>query len=142
MANIGIINDEGEREERRVFSKTANISAENVEPFQPSVVQRLKYDHKGQMSSITTECGETENRREGDNKPNITVEGVITKDELGPMKSLKEREEISFVSDLYEGRVVIDRLSITQTPDLLYYKEEGGEKKLAFEFQMQVKQPE
>lgn len=143
MATIGIINERGEEMERRVISRGAQIDAEQLGgEIEPSLVQNVKFDHKGQMSSITTECGETENRREGDNKVNITVEGIITVDEVDDMRSLRNEEKINFVSDIYSGEVIVKRLSITQSADLLYYKPSGGEQELALNFQLQLKQPE
>lgn len=142
MANIGIVNDEGQQVEREVVSRNANLQSDAVGSLSPSVVTRVKFDNKGQMSSITTECGETENRRSGNNKPNLAVEGIITEDEIDDLRSLKNQEEITFVSDIYKGNVIVERLSIVQTQDLLYYKPNNGEKQLAFEFQMQLKQPE
>lgn len=142
MANIGIINDAGEQIEREVISRKANIESEQVGSLSPSVVTRIKFDNKGQMSSITTECGETENRRQADKKPNIAVEGIIVEDEIDDLRALKNQTEITFVSDIFKGNVIVERLSIVQSQDLLYYKPNNGDKQLAFEFQMQLKQPE
>lgn len=141
MANIGVISENGEVIEREIFSREANILSENVGEINPSVTQRIKFDNKGQMSSITTECGETENRRQGDNKPKITVEGVIVESEIDDMRSLKNEETITFISDIYKGDVIVERLSIAQKQDLLYFKPTGGEQELAFSFQLQLKQP-
>lgn len=142
MASIGVINDDGGVVERNVISRNASVEAESVGEISPSVVQQVKFDNKGQMSSITTECGETENRREGENQPNLTVEGVIVEDEIDQMRALKNEDNISFVSDIYSGDVIVERLSITQKPELQYYKPDGGEEQLAFAFQMQLKKPE
>lgn len=141
MANIGIINDAGQQIEREVFSRKANIRSENVGEIDPSVTQRIKFDNKGQMSSITSECGETENRRQGDNKASLTVEGIIRRSEINDMRALKNQETIKFYSDIFEGDVIVERLSIAQKSDLVYYKPNGGEKELAFSFQLQLKQP-
>lgn len=141
MANIGIINDEGQQVEREVVSRNASIQSDTVGSLNPSVITRVKFDNKGLMSSVTTECGETENRRAGNNNPNLTIEGIITEDEIDDLRSVKNQEEVSLVSDIYKGNVIVERLSITQTQDLLYYKPNNGEKQLAFEFQMQLKQP-
>jgi len=147
MATIGVINDDGQEVEQRIFSKTANFEAQNsngqtVVEFNPSITQRIKFDNKGQMSSITSECGETENRRQGDNKAKLTVEGIISgDDEVRAMRSLKNRETIQFSSDIFGGTVIVERLSIAQKSDLVYYKPNGGEKELAFSFQIQLKEP-
>jgi len=141
MARLGIIADSGEQTTTEVISRKASINSEPTGEFDPSVVQRIKFDNKGQMSRITTECGESENRREADEKPKITVEGIITEDEIGPMRDLKNTENFTFVSDIFSGEVIVERLSITQSEDLLYVEMGGGEKELAFDFQMQLKQP-
>lgn len=142
MASIGVIDENGVEQEQSIISREATVQSDNVGEIDPSVTQRIKYDNKGQMSSLTSECGETENRRQGDNKPKLTVEGIIVEGEIGDLRSLKNQEEITFISDIYEGSVIVERLSIVQSQDLLYYRPNGGDKQLAFEFQMQLKQPE
>lgn len=142
MANIGIITEEGVQAERETVSRSATLRADDDDGFQPSVIQEVSTDNKGEMSRIMTECGEAENRREGDNTEKVTVSGIITEDEIGSLKDLKNSEQFYIASDVYSGRVVVERLSITQSSDLLYYQESGGEKQLAFEFQLQLKQPE
>jgi len=140
MPSIGIINEDGVQVEQQVVSREASIESDARGEINPSIVQRVKFDHKGQMSSITSECGETENRRQADNNANITVEGLIQNDEINDLRSLKNEEEILFVSDIFSGNVIVERLSIVQSTDVLYLKV-GGEEELAFNFQMQLKQP-
>lgn len=140
MPSIGIINENGVQVEKDIVSREASIESDERGEINPSIIQRVKFDHKGQMSSITTECGETENRRQSDNNPNITVEGIIQSDEIRDLRSLKNEEKILFISDIFSGNVIIERLSIVQSTDILYLKI-GGEEELAFNFQMQLKQP-
>lgn len=140
MARIGIIDDSGQEAEAEVFSKNATIQSGTVGTLNPSVVQSIKFDNKGMMSSITTECGETENRREGNNKAKVTVEGIITEDEVNEMRSLREQEQITFVSDIVQNEMIIERLSITQKSDLNWI-EINGQQELAFSFQIQLKEP-
>lgn len=141
MASIRVINEAGELEVQEVVSREATVSPSDRPDFTPAVVQRVEYDHTGQQSSITTTCGETENRRESDEKPDMTIEGVIVEDQLEPIKQLKEGEEITLVSDVHQGQVFVKRVTIEQTPDLIHYIE-NGEEQLAFGFQLQLKQPE
>lgn len=144
---VNIIGPNGGTERRETLSTTASIESEETDgEFVPSVVQQIKFDNKGQMSRITTECGESENRREADEKPKITVEGILTKDEIGPMRALKNVESFQFVSDIFSGQVIVERLSIVQSNNLLYIEKTNGDdgsgdKELAYEFQMQLKQP-
>lgn len=140
MAKVGIITDEGQPTQTEIFSKEATIQADNFGQFSPSVVQNIKYDNKGQMSSITTECGETENRRQGNQKAKITVDGIIGESEIEQMRALKNREEIRFASDIIQTRVIVERVSIAQKADLNWI-ELGGEQELAFSFQVQLKEP-
>lgn len=141
MASIRVINEAGELEVQEVVSRNATVSPSDRADFDPAVVQRVEYDHTGQSSSITSVCGETENRRESDEKPDMTIEGVLTEDQLETAKSLQEGEEITLVSDIHQGNVFVKRLTIEQTPDLIHYIENGTEQ-LAFHFQLQLKQPE
>jgi len=141
MANIRVINEAGELEVQEVVSREATVSPSDRPDFTPAVTQRVEYDHSGQQSSITTTCGETENRRESDEKPDMTIDGILTEDQLEPIKQLKEGEEITLVSDIHQGTVFVKRVTIEQTPDLIHYIE-NGEEQLAFGFQLQLKQPE
>jgi YD repeat-containing protein len=146
MASIRVVNEDGEIEVREVISREATVYKYNSEgdlqtEFEPAVTQRVEYDHSGQSSSITSVCGETENRRESDKKPDMTVEGVLVSDQLEEAKTLKQGDEITLVSDVYDGSVFVKRLTIEQTADLVHYID-NGEEKLAFGFQLQLKQPE
>jgi hypothetical protein len=141
MASIRVINEAGELEVQETVSREATVSPSDRDDFSPAVTQRVEYDHSGQSSSITTVCGETENRRESDEKPDLTVEGILTENQLEQAKSLREGEEITFVSDVHSGNVFVKRLTISQEADLVHYIENGDEQ-LAFTFQLQLKQPE
>jgi len=141
MASIRVINEAGELEVQEVVSREATVSPSDRPDFEPAVTQRVEYDHTGQSSSITTTCGETENRRESDEKPDMTIEGILVEDQLEPIKQLKEGEKITLVSDVHQGQVFVKRVTIEQTPDLIHYIE-NGEEQLAFGFQLQLKQPE
>ena len=116
-------------------------TTENQQIFRPTLTQRLEFDEKGKQSQTTTVCGDTVNRREGSNLPELTLEGIITEDKVAQMKALKRRSNPIFISDLYKGEVYIKRVTIEQTSDLLYWVEDG-EKKLAFNFQLQTGKPE
>lgn len=154
---ITIINENGEMVEREVvnrgvaFVKDADLNGpgeyldqngdeQNI--IEPAVAQRVEWDHKGVMSQIMTVCGETENRREGDNKPNITVEGIVTDDNLEALKTLEKGDEIIFVSDVDQNKVIVKRVSVEQSTDIVHFTPDGGERKLAFGFQVQLKYPE
>lgn len=146
MASIRVINEAGELELRETVSREASVyrydeSDELQDQFEPAVVQRVEYDHTGEMSQIRSVCGETENRRESDDKPDMTIEGVLTSSQLETAKGLREGEKIRLVSDIHQGDVFVKRLTITQESNLVHYVEDG-EEELAFSFQLQLKQPE
>lgn len=141
MPSIQVVNEAGELEIQDVVSREATVSPSDREDFTPAVTQRVEYDNTGQSSSISSVCGETENRRETDDKPDMTIEGILTEDQLERAKALKEGEEITLVSDIHQGRVFVKRLTIEQSSDLIHYIDNGQEK-LAFGFQLQLKQPQ
>lgn len=141
MPSIRVINDQGDLQVREVVSRNATVSPQQGDNFSPAVVQRVEYDHKGGSASVTTVCGETENRRSSDKKPDITIEGIITEPQLDTAKQLREGDEITLVSDVHQGRVFVKRLTIEQNSDIVEYIE-NGESELAFAFQLQLKQPE
>lgn len=129
--------------EREIISRRASFDPEESQEFEPAVVQRIEYDNEGQMSQVTSLCGESENRRSGENMPKMTVEGILTEDQLSNAKALQAGDEITMVSDLYTGPVIVRRLTISQSADLLTFRKSGNStEKTAFNFQLQVKQPE
>lgn len=150
MTRVQVINEDGEVVTRDVLSRDATIISYIVgvndteiyeTEFSPAVVQSVEYDHRGQSSSITSVCGETENRRESDEKPDLTVEGIITEDQISDAKSLKRGEEITLISDVHEGTVFVKRLTIEQSNDIVRIIPEDGEEQLAFSFQLQLGEP-
>jgi hypothetical protein len=129
--------------EREIISQKASFDPSDRQEFEPAVVQRIEYDNEGQMSQITSLCGESENRRSGENLPKMTIEGILTDDQLTEAKALQQGEEIDMVSDIYTGPVEVRRLTIEQSEQLLTFRPSGSDQeKTAFTFQLQVKQPE
>lgn len=146
MTSIRIINEAGQLELRETVSRNAVVyrydsQDQKQDQLEPAVVQTVEYDHTGQTSQITTVCGETENRRENDDKPDMTISGILTSSQLETAKALRDGEKVRLVSDVHQGDVFVKRLTITQDSDLVHYIEDG-EEELAFSFQLQLKQPE
>lgn len=154
---VTIINENGEMVEREVVNRGValiqdaqlvgdgeyeDLNGDRQNIIEPAVAERVEFDHQGAMSQIMTVCGETENRREGDNKPNITVEGIITDENLEAMKNIHKGQKITFVSDVDQAEVVVKRVSVEQNTDIIHFTPDGGEQKLAFTFQLQLKYPE
>jgi hypothetical protein len=143
MAIITVSGGGDGTEERRIISKDVEFVPDEQPDFEPAVVQRVEYDNEGQMSQVTTVCGESENRRTGENLPKLTVEGIITEQQLKRARGLRAASRVVMVSDLYTGEVTIRRLTIEQTADLVSIKlEDDDVERQAFSFQIQVKQPE
>jgi hypothetical protein len=144
MARIKLVNDAGEIVEEELISREARVipSDDGISEFSPSVVQDIEYDHKGSTSSITTVCGETENRRNADELPDLTIEGVITEPEIPDIKNLKNGEQITFISDIHSGDVYVKRVTINQSTDILSFVDDSGNEELAFAFQLQLGQPD
>lgn len=140
MVELEIV-ENGEVVRREAVSRKAVVSPSDGQDFDPAVVQRLEYDHSGQTSSISSECGETENRRETDEEPAMTIEGVMTEDQLSQAKQLEEGQEITIVSDIHQGSVFVKRITIEQNTDIIHAYIDG-EEKLAFPFQLQLQQPQ
>lgn len=110
--------------------------ADDESIFKPKVAQRVEYDHQGDISQTTTVCGETEKRRDADEGPELTVEGIIVEEQIPRLKSLKGRD-VTMISDVHSGPVYIGRVSIEQSTDVIHYIENGNEE-LAFTFQLQT----
>lgn len=143
MALIEIINEVGEIVQQEMLSKSVTLNPDNQDQFEPAVVESIRYDHKGQTSTVTNQCGEAESRRSGDELPDITIEGILTGDQLSDAKALKRNEEITLVSDIHQGQVFVKRLTIVQNSDLVHYRETTeAAPQLAFEFNLELGQPD
>lgn len=138
MATITILAG-GDVVEERLLSNDVVIDPEDADQFTPAVVETIEYDHTGQQSQITSECGETENRRESDDKPDITIDGILTKEQLEDIKALKEDQQLTLSSDIHSGEVFVKRTTISQESELVSITINGDES-LAFRFQLQLKQ--
>lgn len=160
MAKISIVAENGEYIQQEVLSRNVaffetdfvrelDYTERNVEKteyyyqvsddnsiFKPKVAQRVEYDHQGDVSQTTTVCGETEKRRDADEGPEITVEGIIVEDQIPRLKSLKGRD-VTMISDVHSGPVYVGRVTVEQNTDIIHYIE-NGEKQLAFTFQLQT----
>lgn len=144
MAQLTVIGEDGTRQQVSVTdSNTSIIVDEGVEEreFSPAVTQRVEFDGDPDMSTITTTCGEKENRTESETKADVVLEGVITKSQLQDFKNLNEGDRITVLSDIHDGEVIIKRMSVEQTADLVNYIPDGGQRELAFNFQLQLKEP-
>lgn len=166
MPRIQYVNDQGDTVEEEILSRRVTFfegapSSDNIAvggntgvstiddaavsddtfEFRPAVVERLEYDHEGAMSSLTTVCGETENRRETDEKPRIIVEGIIVEDQVPRLREIQTINEITIISDLFQGLVEIKRVTLEQNTDIIRYIPDNGNEQLAFGFQLQLRQP-
>jgi hypothetical protein len=141
MPRITIIG-EGGKETASILSKSFSVIVDDGEDFDPHVTQTVEYDHTSKESQITTDCGETENRRESDDKPDITASGILGKSQLESIKQLRKGDEVTVVSDIHNGPVYVRRTTITQESDLVSILTDSGEEELAFKFQLQLKQPQ
>jgi hypothetical protein len=141
VPSVRVINEQGELEEIDLTSKRVSIELDSGERFEPAVVDRIEYDHEGEISQITNyACDKTENRRETDPKADLAIEGIVTEDQLDVAKSLKEQKSPTLVSDLFGGRIAVRRVTLEQNTDLIHFVADGeGEPQLAFEFLLQVK---
>lgn len=144
MAQLRVIGESGEIENVRVTESNTSLVVEegtSETEFTPAVVQRVEFDGDPDMSTITTTCGEKENRNESETKADVVVEGVITDSQLQDFKNLDEGDRITLLSDIHDGEVIIKRMSVEQKADLVEFVPDGGESELAFGFQLQLKEP-
>jgi len=148
MPQIEVVTNDGVVQQQVISRDAAIIPSQNdqengVGRFEPAVVQSIEYDHEGDSSAATTVCGETENRRTSDENPEITIEGIITEEQLDTIKSLKRGDEITLISDIEQGQVFVRRVTINQSSDLIGYLPDGADKaQLAMNFQLQLKKPQ
>jgi len=144
MAQLRVIDETGTEQLVRVADSNTSLIVEegtDEREFTPAVVQRVEFDGDPDMSTITTTCGEKENRNESETKADVIVEGVVVRSQLQDMKNLDEGDRITLLSDIHDGEVIIKRISIEQNSDLVEYVPDGGSPELAFSFQLQLKEP-
>lgn len=144
MAQLRVINENGSEELVTVTDSNTSLLVEEGDDereFVPAVVQRVEFDGDPDMSTITTTCGEKENRNESETKADVVIEGVITESQLEDVKTLDEGDRITLLSDIHDGDVILKRISIEQTADLVEYVPNGGTSELAFKLQLQLKEP-
>jgi hypothetical protein len=101
----------------------------------------MEYDAEGEDSTITTNCGETEQRLESEAPPDIVIEGIISGTHLNKLKNIRS-QYITLTSPLYDGETYVRRVTIEQTADLGDITPNNGETRLAFGYQLQLRQPE
>lgn len=139
MATVQIVREDGSIREFERYSKDVAIKLDNRNIFEPAIVDRLEYDHSGEISKIHHEnCVTTETRRESDDPPEIVIEGIVTENQLDTIKGLKVEPNPMIVSELYSGSFAVKRVTIEQRNDIVEYIPNGGDPKLAFRFQMQI----
>jgi hypothetical protein len=145
MAQLRVIDENGNEQLVRVADSNTSLVVEETgdtqTEFVPAVVQRVEFDGDPNMSSITTVCGEQENRQESETKADIVIEGVVVQSQLPDIKNLEEGQRITLLSDVHDSEVIIKRISIEQSADLVEYVPDGGQSELAFNFQLQLKEP-
>ncbi|WP_226041167.1 hypothetical protein [Natrinema sp. DC36] len=141
MYEINIINEAGERDTQQIESRDVTLIVDGEE-FSPTVVERIEYDDEGTMDSTKTVCGETENRRGGEEGPDITVEGIVVEDELSDLKGLKRATELEVISPIDKNDVTVKRTTIEMNTDIIHIIPNGEEPQLAFPFQLQLQYPE
>jgi len=145
VPSIRVVNENGEVEEREFRPQDSVVikHEDSDVDFRPDIVKRLEFDHQGGMSRIKTVCGETENRRESNDGPEITVEGIVSEDQLPTLKGIHDGQEIILISEIESGSVVVERVTVEQNSDIVEYIPEGSnESKMAFPFQLQLQTPE
>jgi hypothetical protein len=140
MAEIQVVNENGELVYRDVISKEVIIFGDGDFQFEPSIVQNTEYDDKMKSSSVTTQCGETENRQEGEEKPSLTFECILTEEEKETAKLLKQQAELDVIADIDQDTYFCKRVTVSQSPDLKRMRI-GGQEHIAFSCQIQLRKP-
>ena len=90
----------GERDCRKetVQSRSSLVGDEQI--FQPVMVQRFEFDREFAMSQITKEtCGEVENRVESDKLADVTIEGIVSKEQARLLKNLHRQNRLLLTSE-------------------------------------------
>lgn len=125
--------------------------------FQAAVILDMEMELDGDFSSISDQCGRTENRRRGDSGWTLTIDGIVTPEEpntvlrsnetpanlslarlkeIGSAAQLEVNSLLTGKDTLYEVKNIV----IKQSNDLIDIDVGDGPQD-AIQFQLQLKQP-
>ena len=136
---IGIIGETGEEQRREVSDSGLTFRRDDGTTVEPTITQRVEYDASGEDSTTTTVCGETEQRKESESKPDLVVEGILSFPDMNAMKSI-QNQNVDVTCPIHTGEVYVKRLTIEDNAKLhkIYI---DGEDYDAYKFQTQLRQP-
>lgn len=145
---IPITLEDGTEEEVEVDGKDLSVEFGNIE-LQPTLVKEVTTDIEGNTNDITNQCGDTEVRKDGNTPWSLTAKGTIIEEELADLQSLGEfDEDVTATAPVLgdrSGTFIVPEggVTIKDTHDVNFLRlRQGGDKHRAFEFRLELKQPE
>jgi hypothetical protein len=139
--------------EERVSADTVGVelSTQTVQSFEPAVAQEVEVNRAGEVSTITTDCGRTETTREGDLNFEVTINGIITDEQLSDYAFIiAGGETVDLTCDVRpaNGLYVVREGNIAQTNERAYLIDSSqtdlqteAARQLAFGFEIQLRDP-
>jgi len=137
MTRVARRNESGDVITVDVLSRNVQFVYGDNEIYTPTLVNDVQYDNKSKSSQTTTVCGETENNYEGENKPTITVEGIVPSDESNTLRNLRNADDLTVSTEVEQGSYYVKRLSMGQSSDTPYIIMDG-ERSIAISYQLQL----
>lgn len=149
MAIIVSVQDLDSDEPREVVVEGHSVVIESGDAtLEPVWVSEAKTNLNGNSDTMTTNCGDTLVRRQGNNNWNITIDGIITQDQLGTLQTIGVSnapvQVDAEVLGSQSGEFVVKDLSITHSDELNTIDvptDDGVKSKPAYNFQLQLKAP-
>lgn len=149
MAIIVPVRDLDSDETREVVVEGHSVAFEvDGTVLEPVYVSEAKTNLNANSETLTTDCGDTEVRRNGDTNWNFTCDGIITQDQLSTLQSIATSEDTVFVDaeilGSRSGPYVVKDCSITHSDELNTIDvptDDGSASKPAYTFQITLKSP-
>lgn len=127
-----------------VKGKSVTIETDDF-TLEPSYVESITLEVSGDTEPQKDQCGHTEVKKNGDANWTITMEGIITDENLDELKFLGRMDVSAFLAcDVHTGDVIAQDASINWKDDLSYIHvpTRGGIEQVgnAYRFQLQMKE--
>lgn len=139
---------EGRTEQRVIEGHSVVVEAGEI-TLEPVYVSEAKINLNSNDETLTTNCGDTEVRRNGSMNWNITVDGIVTESQLEDLRAIGETNDaITVDAEILgsrSGPYIVKDLSITHSDEMNTIdipSNDGAKTHFCYEFQLQCKSPE
>lgn len=139
------INEFGERVETEVSGDGLVIEGDDGTELRPAHIKNASTTKNANSEAITNQCGDTEVRKNGDRNWDVTIEGLLTKDQLPSFYTIANQNtaevHAEFLEDGVVGPLIVDSPTLKWEDETVSFKKvEANETEAAFPFQFMLKE--